>query len=227
MRRFFILLFVLSTALSAHSQTTRYFEFITNCGHGNWQDTSFIASATDQSLIDTLLAELGKPLTQRRFIGGPITYGNGGFNHNAVHWFLWHFIPDQWVLTELAAEVCDGCPYTDIDADTAYWIGLLGMYCPWSGQPSREVAAPTGIIETAMDEMALYPIPASSQVYINRKIKADLNIVIYNSGGCIIDRRVLQKDDVSLDVSTLSPGLYFITISANETFSVKKLLISR
>jgi hypothetical protein len=120
---------------------TRFFEFSTStfCGHGNWQDTSFIASTSNQAVIDSVLANLARPLNQRNFINGPIDYGNGGHNHNANHWFLWHFMPSQWSLVELAMEVCDGCPYTDVDADTAYWVGNVGRFCPWSGRPVRDL----------------------------------------------------------------------------------------
>ena len=133
---------LLTMCFIGKAQTTRYFEFSTTCGHGNWQDTTFIASTSNQIIIDSVLANLARPLNQRNFINGPIDYGNGGHNHNANHWFLWHFIPNQWNLAEVAIELCDGCPYTDVDADTAYWVGTVGQFCPWSGRPVREVADP-------------------------------------------------------------------------------------
>ena len=37
----------LSICFTSISQITRYFEFTTNCGYGNWQDTSFIAATSD------------------------------------------------------------------------------------------------------------------------------------------------------------------------------------
>ena len=47
---------------SIKGQPVHYFEFITTCGHGNWQDTSFIAATSDQAVIDTCLVDLNKPL---------------------------------------------------------------------------------------------------------------------------------------------------------------------
>lgn len=67
----FILL--LKLCLICKTQTLRYFEFNTNCGHGNWKDTSFIASTSNQVVIDSVLANIARPLNQRNFISGPIT----------------------------------------------------------------------------------------------------------------------------------------------------------
>jgi hypothetical protein len=143
----------------------RYFEFGTTCGHNNWQDTTFIAAAANQAIVDSVLANLARPLNQRNFIAGPIDYGNGGYNRNAGHWFKWHFVPDQWTLTELAIELCNGCPYSDLDADTAYWVGTVGSFCPWTGIPLREVAGPSVLHKVNQPlEVDLSPNPAVDKV---------------------------------------------------------------
>ena len=139
----------------SQAQTWRYFEFTTQCGHGAWQDTSFIAATSNPELIDTVLANLGRPIENRKFISGTIEAGNSGYNHNANHWFLWHFNPNQWNLAELAIEVCDGCPYSDVDADTAYWLQTLGQFCPWSGRPAREISQPISIQPYSMNPSGL------------------------------------------------------------------------
>ncbi len=144
-----IFILVLTISFIGKAQTIRYFEFSTTCGHGNWQDTTFIASTSDQAVIDSVLANIARPLNQRKFINGNIDYGNGGHNHNASHWFLWHFIPNQWSLVEMTIELCDGCPYSDVDADTATWVGTIGLFCPWSGRPVREISNPLGINGTS------------------------------------------------------------------------------
>ncbi len=140
MKHFFLLPFIVLFFSLANAQTTRYFEFTTECGHGNWQDTSFIASTSDQAVIDSVLANLARPVEERQFINGTIDYGHGGVNHNANNWFLWHFVPNEWNLVDFAIEVCDGCPYSDVDADTAYWVGNIGQFCHWSSKPVREVS---------------------------------------------------------------------------------------
>ena len=106
---------LLLSVLFASAQNMRYFQFSVACGHGNWQDTAFVAATNDTALINTVLAEMAKPMEERMFINGPIAAGHAGYNRNATHWFKWHFVPNEWSLVEFAIEVCDGCPFTDTD----------------------------------------------------------------------------------------------------------------
>jgi hypothetical protein len=210
----------------SNAQTTRYFEFSTNCGHGNWQDTTFIASTSDQVLIDTVIANIARPLNQRKFINGNIDYGNGGHNHNSSHWFLWHFIPNQWSLVEMAIEVCDGCPYSDVDADTATWVGTIGQFCPWSGKPVREVSNPLGINEQFLEnEILLYPNPAKDKLNLKWNNSNNISIIIYNSIGQELSTIFLSKQNRIIDISELHNGLYFLKISDGNKAGIKKLIV--
>ena len=215
---------IFSTVLK--SQTTRYFEFITNCGHGNWQDSSFVAATSNQDVIDSLLVDLSKPLVQRRFISGNIDYGNGGHNHNASHWFLWHFIPNQWALTDLAIEVCDGCPYTDVDSDTATWVGNIGQFCPWTARPAREVLDPLGKNELSLEiGISLYPNPAKEYITLDWNSIHSASIIIYNSLGEIVKVFPKLNKDEEIDISTLPNGLYTIRIECAEKVGMKQLVL--
>jgi len=220
---------LLSLSFIGKAQTTRYFEFSTDtyCGHGNWQDTTFIASTSGQVVIDTVLANIARPLNQRNFINGPIDYGNGGHNHNASHWFLWHFIPNQWSLVELAMEVCDGCPYTDVDADTAYWVGTVGQFCPWSGRPVREVADPIlGINDPIFEnEILLYPNPAKDELNLKWNNLINITVTIFNSIGQELSTFFLSKDKRIIDISELQKGLYFLKIIDGNKTGIKKLIV--
>lgn len=221
----FILL--LTFAFTGKTQTTRYFEFSTVCGNGNWQDSTFIASASNQVIIDTVLANLARPLNQRKFINGPIDYGNGGHNHNANHWFLWHFIPNQWDLVEQAIELCDGCPYTDIDLDTAYWIGVVGQFCPWSGRPVREVSNPLAITDqTFENDLLLYPNPAGEELYLKWNNTNNISVTIFNSIGQELSTFFLSIDRNIIDLSELQKGLYFLKIIDGNKTGIKKLIIN-
>jgi hypothetical protein len=220
----FVMLLIIS--FIGKAQPTRYFEFSTICGHGNWQDTTFIASTSDQTVIDSVLANLARPINQRNFINGPIDYGNGGHNHNASHWFLWHFIPNQWNLVELAMEVCDGCPYTDVDADTAYWIGNIGRFCPWSGRPVREVSNPLEINYPTFDnKISLYPNPANDILNLKWDGINKISVTFYNSVGQELSTFYLSKDKSIIDISELQNGLYFLKINDGNKTGIKKLII--
>jgi hypothetical protein len=211
------------------AQPVRYFQFKTNCGHGNWQDSSFVAAASDAVLIDTVMANLNRPISQRKFINGKITGGDGGFNSNANHWFKWHFIPDQWDLVELAMEVCDGCPYTDLDADTAYWIGNIGRFCPWSGIPVKEVSGPLltpGQIAGQAD-INIFPNPASSVLHINCDNSLLGTVEIYNSAGVVCMLSQLSGQKMAINLSRLRAGLYFVKINrGNKGLWTDKLVIT-
>jgi hypothetical protein len=223
------LTFIMLLALGfvGKAQTTRYFEFSTVCGNGNWQDTTFIASASNQVLIDTVLANLARPLNQRKFINGPIDYGNGEHNNNANHWFLWHFIPNQWDLVEQAIELCDGCPYTDIDLDTAYWVGIVGQFCPWSSRPVREVSNPLGINEPILEnEILLFPNPTKGELNLKWNDMNNISVTIFNSTGQQLSTYFLSNDKSIIDISELQNGLYFLKINNGYKTGIKKLIVN-
>lgn len=167
-------------------------------------------------------------MTERKFINGYIDYGNGGHNRNASHWFLWHFIPDQWDLVETAVEVCDGCPYSDVDADTAYWVGLLGYFCPWSGLPVREISDPTTSIDENFWEqgVSVFPNPAKNTLTVKWYNSNRIFVTIYNSLGQEYSTYNNLNQDETLDLSELGQGLYFIKITDLEKSCIKKLLKS-
>jgi hypothetical protein len=226
--KFLLLMFHVLVSFAADAQTFRYFQFKTTCGHGNWQDSSFIAAASDLGLIDSVMANLSRPLNQRKFINGLIDHGNGGFNHNAAHWFSWHFIPDQWDLVELAMEVCDGCPYTDLDSDTAYWIGNIGRFCPWTGVPVKEVSSP--VLQAGQISCRaggnVYPNPARDRLNIKCNKTKGTFVEIFNSVGRIYTASSFYSQEITIDLSQFSPGLYFVKINgANKVFWIEKIVI--
>jgi hypothetical protein len=221
----FILLLTMGTL--SRGQATRYFEFKVSCGHGNWQDTTFIAAATNPVLIDTVLVNLARPINQRKFISGPIAGGNDGYNHNAGHWFLWHFIIDQWDLTESAIELCDGCPYTDVDADTTTWIQTIGQYCPWSGVPVREVLNPVGLDESPGNDLLIFPNPAKDDIYIKWNNTQPVSVTISDPMGKVLSIHSLTNQNNNIHIEDLPGGIYFFKITDGNKAGVKKIIVER
>lgn len=223
----FLLAGLMAFGFTIHAQTMRYFEFSTDCGHGRWQDSSFIAATDDPAVITALLEQLALPRGERnRFISGAIDHGDGGHNHNAGHAFRWHFVPNEWSLAEAAMEVCDGCPYSDLDSDTAYWIGLIGAYCPWSGFPAREVNAPTGIETPAfLPELTIYPNPASGQLHIRLEHPQTLYAKLVGPTGMICNAFTLSGTQHTLNLAGLAAGLYFLEFTDGKHTTGRKLLI--
>lgn len=120
------------TTSSNGDNTTRYFEFT----HKDEEITySFIAKTSDPDVISTVEEELNKPFSERSLhINGDIARGNDGHNTN----WSWHFIPGEWNLVELSAEVCDGRPGM-VEEDLDYWVDQVGYFCPWSSRVLQEV----------------------------------------------------------------------------------------
>jgi hypothetical protein len=218
---------ILTLGIISQAQTTRYFEFTTNCGQsGHWQDSTFIAAATNPVLIDTVLANLARPINQRKFISGPIDYGDGGHNHNATHWFSWHFVPDQWNLVEMAAEVCDGCPYSAVDSDVTYWVANIGQFCPWSGLPVREVSNPSGIDEQYLEyEISIYPNPTKDNIYIKWNGMNAISVTFCNTVGQELSTVLLSKQNESINITNLQNGIYYVKIIDGKKFVAKKLIV--
>jgi hypothetical protein len=212
--------------LASKSQVYRYFEFSSSYCNTGWQDTSFIAATSDQNVIDTFLAELNKPLHQRKFIAGPITYGNGGHNHNASHWFLWSFIPDKWTLTDIATEYCDGCPMF-VDADTALWVGHIGFFCPNSANPSREVSEPIGFTTIKKpDDFTIYPNPFENVIFIkkNTHLRSPVSLKIYDPLGKLVYEEPVDYSSEGVNLAFLNDGLYFLCVSSDLISATSRII---
>jgi len=229
MRTFILSCLLLAAGIAAQAQNMRYFEFTTTCGHGNWQDTAFVAATADAAVIADVLAELQKPREQRKFIAGKIDYGHGGFNHNAHHWFLWHHVPGQWHLADVAMEVCDGCPYSDVDQDTAYWVRNIGEFCSWGGNPVREVQKPTTIGNTGSHAgIYYYPNPAKDKLYIERRVPTGTTVLaIYTIAGEEVLREVLPAGSHTVDITALANGLYFTRLGSGEAATYGRLVVEK
>jgi hypothetical protein len=68
------------------------------------------------------------------FILGPIERVNGGYNYN----WHWQFRDNQWIMVEMAIELCDGVPsYVDEHLDE--WLESVTTFCPWESRLDREL----------------------------------------------------------------------------------------
>jgi hypothetical protein len=85
----------------------------------------FRALIRDPSVIATAQSLIGAG--QQQIISSALIAGDGGFN---APW-SWHLDPDTVGFSDLAIELCDGCPMF-IEQDLDYWLNTVGHYCPWS-----------------------------------------------------------------------------------------------
>jgi len=223
-----ILLVLVHGCLCARGQSLRYFQFHSKC-NTVWQDTSFVAATSDPAVIDSVLGELAKPVSLRRMAYGQITDGDGGYNHNASHWFLWHYIENQWTFVDLSAELYDGCPYSAVDADTAEWIGHLGRFGPWSSYVVKEIANPASVGNITGDNgVSIYPNPVRDKLTISfdqqQFTSSHLQVVVTDVPGRIIYEQSFLSD-MQLDFSKQAPGTYFVIIKDDKGILQRSMLM--
>ncbi|MEQ9297903.1 MAG: hypothetical protein RIF33_05035 [Cyclobacteriaceae bacterium] len=104
----------------------RYFEFTVLELDESY---NFYAASSDIELLNNIDVELSIPFKDRaHHINGMVDSGNGGYNKD----FDWHFIPNQWELTQVSIELCDGYP-ANLEGRTPY------NSCPWTSKLLEEV----------------------------------------------------------------------------------------
>lgn len=89
-----------------------------------------VATPTQAAIADEALAS-----GRVGVVTGSVVRGDGGFNGG----YSWHLDPATVAFPDLATEVCDGRPRSDVEADLDYWVDTVGMYCPWGAEVVRRV----------------------------------------------------------------------------------------
>lgn len=94
----------------------------------------FTARTADTDVITSVRAQLALPEDQRaQFPNGPIARGSG----QNKQW-SWYFVPDEWSLTKMSIELCDGTPQM-VEDNLDYWIDTVGQFCPWGAYVLEEL----------------------------------------------------------------------------------------
>jgi hypothetical protein len=65
-----------------------------------------------------------------QIVHGTVRRGSGGFNAP----YAWHLDPASVTFPDLAMEVCDGRPQSDVESDVDYWVDTVKFYCPWGAR---------------------------------------------------------------------------------------------
>jgi len=215
MKKIFLLLIVL-LPLAATAQL-RCYQFAMHGSFPDWRDTSCIACTGDLALMAQIQTQLALPAAQRdKHISGNIAGGDDGVNHNGPHSFLWHFIPGEWGLADLSAEVCDGRPYNDVDLDTNYWIHTVQYFCPWSSYVQKEIASTSiGGPDNNDIQLALFPNPVVQYATIvsNKTVHSRLTVTdIYGRVVHTLPLDLKAGAPFTTDLGHLPPGTYFLRL---------------
>ncbi len=90
---------------------------------------------------------------------------------------------------------------------------------------SAKATETSGISDEVLNNISIYPNPATSSVYI--KGAENMNVEVLNITGSVI----IKKDDISnmeqLNTANLSAGMYLIKFTQNNKSGIKKLMITK
>jgi hypothetical protein len=112
---------------------TRFFEFQASEG------TKFVAWTNKQSVLDNIDAQLAREVGERdQHINGKILKNDTGCDLN-YEW-SWYFDPDDWDLSDISIELCDGNP-NYVEENLNDYLDIE-RYCPWSSVVLREIDQP-------------------------------------------------------------------------------------
>lgn len=208
---FSLALLLFASVITLQAQALRYFEFDFRFPYPD--SLNVFASTSDSAVLAAIDAQLALPDSLRsQHINGPITHGTG--DNNVL--YSWHFVPSAWSLADFSIEVCDGRPLEDVEADTAYWIGTLGQYCPWGSFVKREVL-PNAIPTPQAPGQALQLLHtwgASTLILRNLGHMRAVQVQgLYDLQGrmCVaLDAAVSAGGSLTVDVAALPSGVYLL-----------------
>ena len=137
----FVILLLTTTISCKKDQVGKlsYYEVGMKNKPDEWRDSSFVVATANRQLIQQIEAQLQQPVLQRKMVLGTLAPGSGWYNKNATHEFKWHFKEDEWQLAEITIEIYDGRPYSDVDADTAYWLHTVKRFSPWGSYIRKKI----------------------------------------------------------------------------------------
>lgn len=78
-----------------------------------------------------------------------------------------------------------------------------------------------GAVDNEMNSIALYPNPTTGLINIQTKEKIS-SVSVYNSVGQKVSFNSLNKENTSIDISTLPSGIYLVEVSLNNNKVIKR-----
>lgn len=116
-----------------------------------------------------------------------------------------------------------------IEADTEGPYTVEVTYvggCTFTDSIYVNVVVCTFVDEIAADEvLRLYPNPASTQLLVEVAATAYGTLQVVDALGKVVDVQRVQGANLRMDVSDLTPGLYFLRLQTEQGTQVRKLLV--
>jgi hypothetical protein len=105
---------------------------------------------------------------------------------------------------------------------------VVSFYACSNGPQGPQDPFPTGLSEHSLDGAAIYPNPAKNLVSIDlggMQFSGSANVRFYDYIGREVFRTEIPYLGKSIDVSSITPGIYFVRIDFGRFISCKKLII--
>ncbi|MDI1257388.1 MAG: T9SS type A sorting domain-containing protein [Flavobacterium sp.] len=92
---------------------------------------------------------------------------------------------------------------------------------------TTELVSLLNVNDADFASLEMVPNPASDKVKINfnEDLLSKATIALYDIQGKLVLQHIAQNNEALIDVSKLSPGMYFVKISAEDKTAVKKLIV--
>lgn len=108
-------------------------------------------------------------------------------------------------------------------ADKTYIVGVNGSKMMVRGINYKVNPPPSKVADlNAEQKTKIFPNPAKGNVTV--KMKNTTNIGIYNAAGSLMKQQLVTPADNNVDISGLTPGVYFIKDMKNKT-KLQKLIV--
>ncbi len=104
--------------------------------------------------------------------------------------------------------------------------GLYGMNTPAYFAMDQFVTLNSGVAvnELSSLEFSTYPNPVSSSLTLNLGTAQNANVTIFDAAGRTVLTENMNGISKSFDVSSLTAGVYFVSVSGNEFSTTKKFI---
>ena len=167
-------------------------------------------------------------------INGYINYGDAGFNEP----WSWHIIPNDWTLTEISFDICNGTP-DEIENNLTYWISTIGQLCNWGSYIKNEIGNEHGTLSNNNEFIPTkfilhnpYPNPFNPTTTIGFEVPRSeyVKFRIFDIKGRVVERFINQKvnsgyNKLKWNASSQSSGLYFFELTTKNNYATTKLLL--
>jgi hypothetical protein len=175
----------------------------------------FIATTSDVALIKRAREQLQLPEGARTsHINGAIVAAAADENLN----WGWRFRNESWNLAEVSMELCDGNAQL-VEQDLAYWLNIVGRFCPWGARVAAEVAINPGAVGILIKfRGVLEPTVMAQRVLAMQQIAGERGLVLnYGAEGALAVHRLdlgwtismQHADDLARAITTRVPDVEY------------------